>query len=173
MKRTETELRIYVTCLAAYNAGRLYGRWIDAAQDVDAIESDVRAMLAASPEPHAEEWAIHDYEGFGELRLSESESFERVHALAGFIEEQAELGCALLTHFSGDLDDATTALENHAGCYRSLADYAQELTEETTAIPETLLHYIDYDAMARDMELNGDVFTIETAHDEVHVFWSH
>lgn len=49
--------------------------------------------------------------------------------------------------------------------------YAQELTEGTTEIPPTLRHYIDYDAIARDIELNGDVFTIETAHNEVHVFW--
>jgi hypothetical protein len=51
------------------------------------------------------------------LRSPRSASFERVHALAGFIEEQAELGCALLAHFSGDLDDAKTALENYAGRY--------------------------------------------------------
>ena len=37
---------------------------------------------------HAEEWAIHDYEGFGALRLGEWESLERVAAkvamLSGF-----------------------------------------------------------------------------------------
>lgn len=54
----------------------------------------------------------------------------------------------------------------------SLADYAEELTEETTEIPESLRHYIDYEAMGRDMRLNGDVFTIETGYREVHIFWS-
>jgi Antirestriction protein (ArdA) len=34
------------------------------------------------------------------------------------------------------------------------------------------VHYIDYQAMARDMELNGDVFTIETGFDQVHIFWN-
>ena len=38
-----------------------------------------------SPEPLAEEWAIHDYEGFGSLRLSESESFQTVSAIAAGI----------------------------------------------------------------------------------------
>ena len=55
--------------------------------------------------------------------------------------------------------------------YRSLADYAQHITEETTAIPTNLLHYIDYHATARNMELNGEVLTVETGFDEVHVFW--
>ncbi|MEH6808999.1 MAG: antirestriction protein ArdA, partial [Hyphomonas oceanitis] len=50
--------RIYVACLAAYNGGRLHGRWIDATEH-EAVWKEVRAMLAASPEPDAEEWAIH------------------------------------------------------------------------------------------------------------------
>ena len=29
--------RIYVACLAAYNAGRLHGRWIDANQSAEDI----------------------------------------------------------------------------------------------------------------------------------------
>jgi hypothetical protein len=37
------------------------------------------------------------------------------------------------------------------------ADYAQELTEESIQIPESLINYIDYEAMAQDMELNGDI----------------
>ena len=33
--------------------------------------------------------------------------------------------------------------------------------------------YIDYERMGRNMEISGDAFTIETAHDQVHVFWGH
>ncbi len=46
------------------------------------------------------------------------------------------------------------------------------MTEETRTIPEALRLYIDWEAMARDARLNGEVFAVETAHDEVHVFWS-
>jgi len=35
----------------------------------------------------------------------------------------------------------------------------------------TMTH--DYERMGRDMDLSGDIYTIETAYDEVHVFWSH
>ncbi|EJL25215.1 Antirestriction protein (ArdA) [Caulobacter sp. AP07] len=52
-----------------------------------------------------------------------------------------------------------------AACFR-------ELTEETAQIPRPLRDYINYEAMARDAQLNGEVFAIETAHDEVHVFWT-
>jgi len=33
--------------------------------------------------------------------------------------------------------------------------------------------YIDYERMGRDVELGGDIFTIETGYQEVHIFWSH
>lgn len=167
-----SEIRIYVADLAAYNNGHLHGVWIDATEDPDHIHAHISTMLAASPVEGAEEYAIHDYEGFGDYRLNEYEGIEGVHAAACFIEEQPDFGAALLAHF-GDIEQARKAAdEDYCGCYRSLADYAQELTEETTTIPEALTYYIDYDKMARDMEINGDVFTIETGHDETHVFWN-
>ena len=46
--------KIYVADLAAYNAGRLRGIWIDATQEPDEIHAEVQAMLAGSPEPVAE-----------------------------------------------------------------------------------------------------------------------
>ncbi|MCX6952674.1 MAG: antirestriction protein ArdA [Verrucomicrobia bacterium] len=168
---TKTTPSIYVACLAAYNNGRLHGAWISAAQDEEAIQTEISAMLAASPEAGAEEWAIHDFEGFGELRLSEYEGIERVSALAAFIGEHEALGAKVLAHFCGDIDEALSATENYRGCYESLADFAQELTEETSTVPAHLANYIDYESMGRDMEMNGDLFTIETAHDETHVFW--
>lgn len=168
------DIGIYVACLAAYNNGKLHGAWIDATQELDDIQDQINQMLADSPEPDAEEYAIHDYEGFGGYGLSEYEGIQSVHEIACFIDEYPELAGELLSHFGGSLDDASKAMEeNYSGCYKSLADYAEELTEDTSQIPENLAYYIDYERMGRDMELSGDIYTIETAYDEVHVFWSH
>ena len=167
------EIRIYVADLAAYNAGKLHGIWIDATEDLEVIHKQVRAMLATSPERGAEEYAIHDYEGFAGYDLSEYEGLEAAHEIACFIEDYPDFGGELLNHFS-DLGEARrVAEEDYCGCYSTLADYAQELTEECTAIPENLAFYIDYEAMGRDMALNGDVFTIETGFEAVHIFWNH
>lgn len=68
--------RIYVACLAAYNYGILHGAWIDADQEPWALWDEVAAMLRASPLADAEEWAIHDYEGFGGTRIDEDESLD-------------------------------------------------------------------------------------------------
>ena len=44
------------------------------------------------------------------------------------------------------------------------------MTEDSMTIPQSLHYYIDWQAMARDAEINGDLFTISTAYNEVHVF---
>ncbi len=170
--RDQGEIRIYAACLAAYNNGILHGTWIDATIGVIEMVAAIRDMLAESPIPEAEEWAIHDYEGFGSLRLSEYESLERVAELAAFFEEHGELGAELVSHY-GDLDSARTAIEDHyAGEYQSLADFAEELTEQSTTIPENLRFYIDYERMGRDLEIN-DLVVIRLGYEQTHIFWAH
>jgi antirestriction protein len=166
-----TEPRIYVACLAAYNSGTLHGAWIDATQGEWGIWEDIQKMLAASPIPDAEEHAIHDYEGFEGTRISEYTGIETIAKLAAFITEHGALGGAVLAHYNNDLDEAQEAIiERYHGCFTSLADYVQDMTEDSMTIPQALQYYIDWQAMARDAELNGDLFTITTAYDEVHVF---
>ncbi len=166
------EIRIYVADLAAYNAGHLHGVWIDATLGLDDIQAQVDVMLAASPVEGAEEYAIHDFEGFDGYRIGEYEGLESAHEIACFIEEYPEFGGALLAHFNHLEQARKAAEEDYCGCYSSLADYAQELTEETSSIPPHLAMYIDYRAMARDMEYSGDLFTLETGFEHVHVFWN-
>ena len=171
---TSSDIRIYVACLAAYNNGILHGAWIDADQDVGDIQAEIAAMLKASPSPGAEEWAIHDYEGFEGLDVSEYEGIGGVVRKAAFISEHGALGAAVADYYGGDLDDATRTMdEGYFGEYRTAADFAEEVTENTNDIPQSLRFYIDYDRMARDMELSGDIFTIETGFEEVHVFGCH
>ena len=169
------DIQIYVADLAAYNNGILHGVWIDATQDIDDIWDAVRDMLIATPlDEKSEEYAIHDYEGFGSYRLGEYHGLESVHEIACFIEEHGAIATDLINHLCGDVEEARKAIEeNYAGCYNSLTDYARELTKQQGDIPKHLEFYIDYDKMGRDMDMSGDIFIIETAHDEVHIFWSH
>ena len=176
----EERPRIYVASLSDYNAGRLHGRWIDADQPSDDIRAEIAAMLAESREPVAEEWAIHDYENFGGLRLSEWEDLDRVSEVAKLIGEHGVLFAKLLSHFGGasDVEEARRHMEEaYRGAFDSLADYAAELAEDCygdamSALPEFLRYHIDYDGIARDLELGGDVFTVECG-GKVHVFSAH
>ena len=85
-------IRIYVACLAAYNNGHLHGEWIEVTDEASIWEA-VQAMLFTSPiEEDAEEWAIHDYEGFEGAQVGEYFSFASVVELADYIRERGALG---------------------------------------------------------------------------------
>lgn len=171
LQSAKPEPKIYVACLAAYNSGILHGAWIDANQDAWAIYDEISKMLRASPISDAEEFAIHDYDGFEGIRIEEYSCIDKVAELAGFVVEHGTLGAEIYCYY-GSLDDARTAIEDqYAGQYVSLADFAQELTEDTNHIPETLHFYVDYERMARDMAIS-DIIAIETGFEQVHVFWS-
>jgi antirestriction protein len=64
-----------VASLSDYNAGILHGEWIDADQTADELHTAVRELLERSPSDlGAEEFAIHDYEGFGHYQPDEYDS---------------------------------------------------------------------------------------------------
>ena len=133
-------------------------------------------ILAASPEADAEEWAIHDFEGFEGIELGESESFGRVSALASCIVEHGDAFAAFVNNGSVDEDDhdalADAFNEAYAGTYSSVEDYAQESTEECydmKKLPEFLRYHIDWEGVARDMEQSGDIWTADGGRG-VHVF---
>ena len=169
-----TTPRIYVACLAAYNNGRLHGEWIDADQSADELHDAVRHMLAASPELGAEEWAIHDYEGFGELRLSEWESFERVSNIAAGIAEHGDAFSAWLSYDSGRDPVDTSAFEDaYRGEWDSLSVYAEDYAEQAgmyDAAEKAGSHYVvvDIDMLTRDLDI--ELYTVESDHHTVYIF---
>jgi antirestriction protein len=166
--------RIYVACLASYNSGILHGAWIDADQDPADIHAEIQAMLAKSREPVAEEWAIHDYDGFFSHRLGEYESIETVADIAGLIAEHGEVGAELISHCDSPAAAREALDENYRGAFDSPAAWAEQFLEDTgslSQIPEPLRGYFDFEAYARDAELSGDIFVIEVDHQH-HVFWS-
>jgi antirestriction protein len=180
MKDNTDGPRIYVACLAAYNAGELHGAWIDANQGVEGIREEVETMLRASPEPNAEEWAIHDCDNFGGLKLHEHESLDHVARAAELILEHGEKAGLILDHYGGlgALDEAEEALrDRYLGEYESRETWAEQLLEETGAlqqVPESLRSYLDLERYARDLELSGDFIVLEgQGGQKLIVFWSH
>ncbi len=143
-----TSPRIYVACLAAYNNGYLHGVWIGADQETDAIRAEITAMLARSPVEGAEEFAIHDYEGFEGVNISEYAGIDSVARIAAFVAEHGKLGAGVLKQFSSSIEEAETVMRDcYLGQFSSLADYMEELTTGCVTIPEPLRNYIDWEAM--------------------------
>lgn len=100
-----------------------------------------------------------------------NDGIPEVAELAAFIAEHGRLGAELLAH-AGRMEAAQAMLDNdYAGEYRSLAEFAQGMTESGGDIPQHLRYYIDYERMARDMAIDS-VFTITTGFEQTHVFWN-
>lgn len=160
--------RIYVACLTAYNNGKLHGRWIDATLDPDEIMEEVRAMLAESPEPGAEEWAIHDTEGFAGITIPESASFADVHELASNLEEHGE-AFALYVEDGHEWDDVQGFEDAYAGTWDSEEAFAEGYYDGVWDIPEHLTYYIDWEKVARDLFI-GDFWSERGPSGALHVF---
>lgn len=175
---------IYVASLADYVNGHLHGVWLDAARDPDEIHADIAAMLTRSREPNAEEFAIHDYEQFGRLRVNEYDSIERVSRIARGIAEHGYAYAAWADALDDDLDDIDPESETAAfheaylGHYNSITDYAEQLADdlgypqELDTLPKHVRRYthIDYAAMAHDLEAGGDIATIDNPDGGVWIF---
>jgi antirestriction protein len=168
--------RIWVTDLAAYNAGVHHGRWIEAAQEPEEIQREIDELLASSPEPGAEEWAIFDQEGWCGLELGQYANVETISGAANLLAEHGPVFGALVAYFGGvdHLDEAERAMtESYQGTFRDLAEWAESYVEDTgIECAEPWRNYIDFERWANDAEMGGDVFTVDTP-DGVAVFSSH
>lgn len=162
------EPKIYVACLAAYNNGQLHGRWI-VVEDQDQVREQIQQMLAASPQPNAEEWAIHDHSDMG-IWVGEYASIERVCNIAEFVRSHDCWGQELLDYCGGDIEQARHMAENYMGSCNSWEDWVEDFYRETyPPIPDELEYYVNWDAMARDWQANGYYVTIE-CEGATHVF---
>ena len=165
----QTTPKIYVACLAAYNNGYLHGTWIDANQEAEAIHGHIQDMLSQSPIARAEEWAIHGYEGFCGLRLSESEDIATVAEIAVMLEEHGEAWAKFAEYEGKEYATSEKFEEAYAGEWESEEDFAENLASETMEIPKHLEFYIDYEKLARDLFIN-DYFSAEAEGGKVYVF---
>lgn len=130
--------------------------------------------------PSAEEWAIHDYEGFAGIKLSEWESFTTVSTLAALIEEHGEAIALFYSNDTGrDIDSlADDFQEAYRGQHNSVKDYAGDLMDDCygdimNSLPDVLRFNIDYDGIARDLELGGDIWSAEDSDGNLHIFDNH
>ena len=153
--------RIYAACLASYNAGRLYGRWIDAA-DADTMREEIADMLAKSPTPGAEEYAIHDYDGFGARFSSEHPDLDNLAEFAALLEEyDAEIVEAAFNCVGNRTPEAIRdTLENYIGELNSDEEVGEYLIENglfASDCPEELKPYLDADRIGRDFTVGGSI----------------
>ena len=168
--------RIYVACLASYNAGTLHGKWIDLDyKSLEEVEDEIQVMLKQSKEPFAEEYAIHDYEG---ICCEEYESIrlivDKVEVLCSLEENEKESYLAFCNNLStlDSNEHPQNLLDKYRDCfyghYDREIDFAEELFDEH-AIPEHVLPYIDHEKYSL-MLFMTDFYSLEAPDHGVYVF---
>jgi antirestriction protein len=175
MTQDETP-RIYVACLAAYNNGKLHGEWIDCNQDSSDIWDKINAMLAASPQPNAEEWAIHDFENWEGIQIGEHEDIEKLAELARLIKEHGK-PFALFYQDNGSDTTVEDFQDHYMGQYENEEDFVYQTWEEQGTLKKLEEigineFYIDWAAIARDWFIS-DFHSVEAGYKETYVFNCH
>lgn len=196
MPTLTTPPRIWIGCLAAYNAGRLHGEWVDAAQDAEDLTAAAKHVIATSPawqlDGHAEEWFLADNEGFGDT-IGEYTPLDEVARIAAALTEHGDPLLAYLSH-EDQKDDETISQfeERYRGEWDSESDFTDNLIDDFgTAKAETYLgprseyryagmpdhhaHLQDvldkyFDSEAWGRETMQDYYSVSTGHGTYYVF---
>lgn len=171
-------LKIYLTDLAAYNKGYLFGEWISLPSDN--LDEQLSKILKAGEalcfleegyyEEH-EEWFVTDYE-WENIDLCEVSEYEDIFklnkSLQGIVDVEPyklkAMGFLLSEGIVNDIEDAfdkaddVLIYEN-----QSLEDVAYDLMQElynADALPSIIANHIDYEGIARDLEIEGNYTVI-------------
>lgn len=159
-------MRVWVGCLAHYNAGTLVGDWVDG---VDAAE------WKCANASHEETWCFDTDDMPVSREMSPAEAVEMAEAVQPLLDEGHDMGAvrAMVDLGFEEWDTfADSFRDAYAGEWTSVAEYAEDLAEDVgylAEVPENLRPYIDWDAFARDMGYNGEIYTV-TAPNGVYVF---
>jgi antirestriction protein len=173
--QTSADCRVYIACLAAYNAGILHGKWVDVdGLTVDELQEEINAVLAASPEEGAEEWAIHDHEGFHGLIKGEWPDLQEVCTFAELIAEHGEAVAIYGAHIGADADGLGDSFQDaYCGQWDSFQEYVEQACDDIgylENVPEHIKFHIDWESVAR--EWSYEHFEGEATGGGVHVFRS-
>lgn len=173
---------IFLQSYGAYNEGMIIGEWIDAS-DPDELKERAEELMAKYPQ--YEEWGVFDNQlmpGFDSRSESLSEAIawaernQEIQRVAGHLDhDQRAAVLEYMEDTGSDLDDAVDAFTGIDGDSENLA---RELVDQIGGLQETLgkdkiASYFDYEKYARDLELGGDIVTLEDPESgELLIAWS-
>lgn len=159
-------LRIYLNTWGNYNEnGADGGEWIELPMIEEELEA-TKDRIAEAMGDDDPEWFINDYEWMGiEFGLiAENDDVDELNELIEQLEnldewEQKEVAAAIEA-FDYDLEDAIERQQNGYFTFfagMDIDEVAEELVADyiTRDVPEFFTRYFDYDAFARDLEIEG------------------
>lgn len=154
-------MKLYFANLAAYNSGKLVGKWFDLEDytSADDLMADVENEVC-NGSFNLNEYAIHDFEA--PFKVSEYADIDEIQAMIDFsnLDETDQIKAAYLydngNYFKlNDCIDNVDDVDFYEGM--NLIEVAEQMIEEGLFgdIPKSIANYIDYEAIARDLGFEG------------------
>ena len=149
------EVRIYLTNLAQYNAGRLIGKWFDLPYTEKELDIALKEVLGSD-----EEYFITDYEA--DFRIEEFENLSElntfVESLSEFDEHNQEKVIYLINCIGYKRQDALEKIEDVI-YYQdmTLEEVAEEMVEDGMlgTLSDAVKGYLDFEKIGRELSFNG------------------
>ena len=173
-------MKIYFASLTDYNSGILHGVWVDPEdKDADDIQEEINEMLKASPaakkDPYliAEEWAIHDHEGFPRC-IGEYANLEDIMEYVEACERIDKAAVKAYVEYHGDFSVADKAAEAYRfGPQDNMREVGMEMYEQAHGeIPEGLIIFVDWEAYAERSDISQEYITVGSHSDGFYAFTS-
>lgn len=179
---SDTTPRVWIGCLACYNAGCLVGEWFDAETADEVTLADVHGGVDRVRQGCEELWVM-DHENIpvtGEMSPMEASEWGRV--LTSVPEHGRAALCSWVTsggyvaEGTGDLPSISDFEECYAGRWESFGEYAQNLADDTGMMegwPEQAVQYFDWAGWTRDLAFDYVVLDAPAPEYGVYVFCNH
>lgn len=157
---TLSEAKIYVGTYGKYNAGSIFGKWLDLSDYSDKDEFNEACRELHKDEEDAE-YMYQDWENIPESLIGESWLSEKFFELRDAVEDMDDTRqeafftwCNHKGHDfeKADADDLVSSFEDeYQGEYDDEEDFAYQIIEEYYDLPEFAKTYFDYAKFARDL----------------------
>lgn len=157
-----------VTLLLSKSTEPNVTRTCPACSALDATEPDPECELCHGKVeyPSAEEYAIHDHEGFPEgVQPGEYTPLSEIVETVEMLEEHGEAWAAYADHVGREYATKEAFEDAYCGTWDSEQAYAENLLEDMGTIPNddsVLSQYFDYKAFTRDLFMS-DYFSANTS----------
>jgi len=168
--KKEIQMEIYITDLAAYNAGHLIGEWVSLPMDEDDLHAKINEILSIGAEVCGdgkhEEIFITDYE-CDFMRINEYDSIQTLNEIAEAVEglQEHELKAIRFLMDNNLVNGFEEAMERYEDVIihenATMEDIAYDFVNECynlDSIPSIIANNIDYEAIGREMEMDGRYF---------------
>ena len=131
-------------------------------------DTDIESAGEIEDQLQGNGWLSNDLEFYATFGICQTQSLENMESLSQWAVEHADIAVEFIDDHLGDWAEVESAYDDLLGIYASFKDYAYEMVDNGSMgeIEGPLSGYIDYDMLARDLEIeyswyegvSGDIY---------------